>query len=155
MSSRALRRLVCGLFLLGAGFAFQRQFRVYQSMEPYDSVPIPHDALEKSEWVFGRLMYPQHPQAHFARFARRSGGSVDWREGGTSWAQDYPRADRHFAQALRRLTPVHPRSADQPVNLDDGAGGRGDGVGKLIRKVCEGRECHTAIVSGRRGPHIT
>jgi hypothetical protein len=120
MSLRALRWAVFGLFLLGAVFAFQRQFRVYQSMEPYDSVPIPHDALEKAEWVFGRLMYPQHPQAHFARYARRSGGSVDWREGGTSWSQDYPRADRHFAQALRRLTRIHARSAEQPVNLDDG-----------------------------------
>ena len=35
---------------------------------------------------------------------------LDWREGGTSWTQDYPRADRHFAQALRRLTRIHARS---------------------------------------------
>jgi len=30
-----------------------------------------------------------------------------------------PRADRHFAQALRRLTRVHVRSVEQPVNPDD------------------------------------
>ena len=46
--------------------------------------------------------------------------TLDWREGGTSWTQDYPRADRHFAAALRRLTRVNVRSVEQPVNLDDG-----------------------------------
>ena len=44
----------------------------------------------------------------------------DWREGGTSWAQDYPRADRQFSLALRRLTRLNVRSVEQPVNLDDG-----------------------------------
>ena len=44
----------------------------------------------------------------------------DWREGGTSWTQDYPRADRHFSMALRRLTRLHVRSVEQPVNLEDG-----------------------------------
>jgi hypothetical protein len=33
---------------------------------------------------------------------------------------DYPRSDRHFAQALRRLTRLHVRSVEQPVNLDEG-----------------------------------
>ena len=55
-----------------------------------------------------RLMYPQHPDARFARF--RYGRLLDWREGGTSWTQDYPRADRHFALALRRLTRIDVRS---------------------------------------------
>ena len=36
------------------------------------------------------------------------------------WTQDYPRADRAFAQAVRRLTRVDARSVEQPVNLDDG-----------------------------------
>jgi len=36
------------------------------------------------------------------------------------WTQDYPRADRHFSQAMRRLTRIHTRSTEQPVNLDDG-----------------------------------
>jgi hypothetical protein len=34
--------------------------------------------------------------------------------------QDYPRADRSFAGAVRRLTRVDTRSVEQPVNLDDG-----------------------------------
>ena len=119
-SQRAVRRLGCGLALIGGLFAVQRQFRVYPSMEPYDNVPLPQDWRENAEWVFARLMYPQHPNAHFGRFGRRFGGDMpDWREGFTSWTQDYPRADRHFAQAIRRLTRIHARSVEQPVNLDD------------------------------------
>src|SRR5579863_7270348 len=64
-------------------------------------------------------MYPQSPYARFGGRGFRFGGA-DWREGGTSWTQDYPRADRHFAMAMRRLTRVHVRSVEQPVNLDDG-----------------------------------
>src|SRR2546428_12876548 len=119
-SRRVLWRLGSGLVLIGALYAFQRPFRVYPSLEPYDDVPLPPDFQEKAEWVFGRLMYPQHPHARFGRYSRRYGSAVDWREGGTSWTQDYPRADRHFAQALRRLTRIHARSVEQPVNLDDG-----------------------------------
>jgi Domain of unknown function (DUF4159) len=99
--------------------AFQRPFRIYRSMEPYDDIPLPPDYQDKAEWVFARLMYPQHPNARFARY-RWGGGMADWREGGTSWTQDYPRADRHFAEAMRRLTRVNARSVEQPVNLDDG-----------------------------------
>jgi hypothetical protein len=87
-------------------------------MEPYDNIPLPVDWQEPSEFVFGRLMYPQHPNARFGRYGFRW-GRLDWREGGTSWTQDYPRADRHFAQALRRLTRLHVRSLEQPVNPDD------------------------------------
>jgi len=111
---------VCGLALLSAVYAFQRPFRQFTSMEGYDAIPMPPDWREKTEWVFARLMYPEHPNALFGgwgRFGRR--GLLDWREGGTSWTQDYPRADRHFAQALRRLTRVHVRSIEQPVNPDE------------------------------------
>src|SRR5579872_7425358 len=107
----------CGIVCLAALYA-QRPFRVYQSMEGYDDIPLPPDYQEKSEFVFARLMYPQHPNARFGN--RRWGGYTDWREGGTSWTQDYPRADRHFLMALRRLTRLQVRSVEQPVNLDDG-----------------------------------
>jgi len=90
-------------------------------MEPYDDIPLPSDWQEKTEWVQARLMYPNHPEARFGGWGRRFrfGGMLDWREGGTSWTQDYPRADRHFAAALRRLTRVHVRSVEQPSNPDD------------------------------------
>jgi hypothetical protein len=114
------------LLLAGAGAALfsaiyaaeRRPFRVYRSMEAYDNVELPPDYEEQTEWVFARLMYPQGPRARFGGFRRFGGG--DWREGGTSWTQDYPRADRHFAEALRRLSRIHVRSVEQPVNLDDG-----------------------------------
>jgi hypothetical protein len=107
-----------GLALAGALFAFQRPFRVYFSIEGYDDIAIPADYQEKTEWVFGRLMYPNHPNALFGG-GGRFGFARDWRQGGTSWTQDYPRADRHFAQALRRLTRIQARSAEQPVNPDE------------------------------------
>lgn len=117
---RTSLRWGAGIALLTGLYAFQRPFRVYPSMEPYDDVALPADYQEKTEWVFARLMYPQHPNARFGRWSHRWGGVLDWREGGTSWTQDYPRADRHFAQAVRRLSRVHARSVEQPVNLDDG-----------------------------------
>jgi hypothetical protein len=98
--------------------AYQLPFRGYPSLEPYDDVELPPDWQEKAEWTFARLMYPQHPNARFGNYSR--GRPTNWLEGRTSWTQDYPRADRHFAQALRRLTRLHVRSVEQPVNLDDG-----------------------------------
>jgi hypothetical protein len=115
---KALLLISAGAALLSAVFAAKRPFRVYPSMEPYDDVELPPDFNDQSEWVFARLMYPQHPRARFGGYRRFGGG--DWREGGTSWTQDYPRADRHFAQALRRLSRIHVRSVEQPINLDDG-----------------------------------
>ncbi len=115
---KALLLVSAGAALLSAIYAAKRPFRVYPSMEPYDDIELPPDFQDQSEWVFARLMYPQHPNARFGGYRRFGGG--DWREGGTSWTQDYPRADRHFAQALRRLSRIHVRSVEQPVSLDDG-----------------------------------
>jgi len=121
------RKVGFGLGLIGAAALFATLhasqppgFRVYPSLELYDDVALPPDYQEKSEWIFARLMYPEHPNALFGSRRFRFGGSQDWREGGTSWTQDYPRADRHFALALRRLTRINARSVEEPVNLDDG-----------------------------------
>jgi Domain of unknown function (DUF4159) len=108
----------CGLALIGALYGFQRPFRQYTSFERYDNIPMPEDWQDKTEWVFARLMYPEHPDALLARRVRW-GSMFDWHAGGTSWTQDYPRADRHFAQALRRLTRISVRSVEQPVDPDD------------------------------------
>jgi hypothetical protein len=54
---------------------------------------------------------------------RRNGGFEffgSWKEGASNWTMDYPRSDRHFSRALRRLTRIHARSAEQPVDLDTG-----------------------------------
>jgi len=121
MVPKAFWRAGAGLVMVGALFAFQRPFRQYVSMEGYDAIPLPPDWQEKAEWIFARLMYPEHPNALFGGWGRFGRGrlQLDWRQGGTSWTQDYPRADRHFAQALRRLTRIHVRSVEQPVDPDD------------------------------------
>jgi len=106
-----------GTVFVSALAAFQMPWRVYTSMEAYDDIPVPPDYQANAEWIFARLMYPQNPNSPRGGFRRRF---RDWREGGTSWTQDYPRADRHFATVLRRLTRIDVRSVEQPVNLDDG-----------------------------------
>ncbi|HXP86405.1 MAG TPA: DUF4159 domain-containing protein [Bryobacteraceae bacterium] len=97
----------------GSLFAFQRPFREYPAIE-YNDFPLPSDANEKAEFAFGRLMYPPAPSARFDYSGPRG-----WDKGMSSWTQDYPRADRHFLEALRRLTRIHTRSVEQPVNLND------------------------------------
>jgi hypothetical protein len=48
-----------------------------------------------------------------AGFGRGYGGGMDWEHGNSIWTQDFPRADRHFSQAVRRLTRL--------TNLSSGA----------------------------------
>jgi hypothetical protein len=98
-------------------FAFQKPFRQYPGIE-YNNFPLPSDYQEKTEWAFARLMYPMATGGGGFGFGFRRYG--DWREGNSMWTQDYPRADRHFVEAVRRLTRLHVRSVEQPVNLDDG-----------------------------------
>ena len=114
---------VCVWVLLAAGLALafqqpqRRPWREYPGTE-YNDFPIPPDYQEKTEWAFARLMYPNMNGVH----GRRWWGGGDWRDGGRgiSWTVDYPRSDRHFSLALRRLTRIHVRSVEEPVNLDDG-----------------------------------
>src|SRR5262245_32012018 len=93
----------------------QRPFREFPGSE-YNTFPLPADWQQPAEWVFARLMYP--PAFYGRRGWGRFGG--DWREGQSSWTTDYPRSDRHFAEAMRRLTRVNARSVEQPVNLEWG-----------------------------------
>jgi len=97
---------------------FRKPWREYPAFE-YNDFPIPPDFQEKTEWVFARLMYPNAQYASGGRFRRWGGG--DWREGGRGvfWTMDYPRSDRHFSLAVRRLTRIHVRSTEQPINLDE------------------------------------
>ena len=94
------------LFLIAAGLIVaglipaQKPFRQLPAVEYYD-FPLPSDYQEKTEWVFGRLIYPA-----IVSYPR--------------WTMDYPRSDRHFSSALRRLTRIHVRSVEQPISLDDG-----------------------------------
>ena len=93
--------------------AFQLPWREYPGIE-YNDFPAPADAYDPTEFAFARLMYPPAPYARFDRAGR------NWAQGMSSWTQDYPRADRHFLLALRRLTRINARSVEQSVNLDEG-----------------------------------
>jgi hypothetical protein len=106
--------LGCGFVFIGALYAFQRPFKQYPGVE-YFSFELPPDWQEKGEWAFARLMYPPGPNDGYA--GRFDG---DFRQGLSLWTQDYPRADRHFSQAVRRLTRIQVRSVEQSVMLEDG-----------------------------------
>ena len=83
----------------------QRPFKEYPGRE-YRDFPVPPDWNRPFEWTRARLRVP--------------GIYRGFRGGDSNWTTDYPRSDRHFARALRRLTRVHVRSVEQPVNLEDG-----------------------------------
>jgi len=116
-SSRKAVVAVTGMMLaLGALQAFQKPFRQYAGVEyPPGSIDQPADWNVPGEFVFARLMYPNGGpmDGYYPRF------QGDWREGLSLWTQDYPRADRHFLEAVRRLTRIQTRSVEQPVNLDE------------------------------------
>jgi hypothetical protein len=82
------------------------QFRGRRFRGDEEDAPIPADANEKTEWVFARLRYQQY-----------RGGSGYWGVRG-SWSTDYPKAERHFVQGLRRLSRIHARSMETVVDLD-------------------------------------
>src|SRR5689334_7157980 len=106
--------------IFGTVYAFQLPFREYPGVEyRVGEIPLPPDYQEGTEFTFARLMYPPAPGGRFGRGYGYRG--FNWTEGNSIWTQDYPRADRHFMLALRRLTRLHARSVEQPVNLDEGA----------------------------------
>src|SRR5215475_7321050 len=112
VSRKVMWRAATGALLFLTVLAAQRPFREYPGNE-YEDFPLPPDWQQKTEWAFARLMYP--PAFGMGRGFRRFGYS-NWTEGHSSWTTDYPRSDRHFSQALRRLTRVNTRSVEQPVN---------------------------------------
>ncbi len=116
--AKFLRRFGCGLIVFTALYAAERNlpkpFREYPGDEYHSGqIALPLDFDERTEMIFARLMYPSIPDARF----RHAGW--DWTKGHASWTNDYPRADRHFLEAVRRLTRLQVRSVEQPVNLDD------------------------------------
>jgi len=105
----------CALLFLGALHGFQKPWKEYPAVE-YNNFPAPPDFNKPAEWVFARLMFPGGPLDGYQRTGRYTG---DYRLGASLWTQDYPRADRHLARAIRRLTRIDTRSVEQVVSLDD------------------------------------
>ena len=110
---RAVAIAVGSCALITVLSAFQRPFKEYPGLE-YNNFPLPPDYQEKTEWAFARLMYP--PVGRYYGGVEFNGS---WKEGGSNWTMDYPRSDRHLSAAVRRLTRIHARSAEEPVDLDD------------------------------------
>ena len=118
LSRNALGTLAVLLVLGAALYATQRNlpqpFREYPGDEYREGqIEIPLGLQEKTEWVFARLMFPSTADANFGH------AGWDWTQGHASWTNDYPRADRHFSEAVSRLTRLHARSVEQPVSLND------------------------------------
>ena len=111
---RLLATTLISALCLGTLYA-QHEFRSYPSVEGYDTMPLPPDYKHPGEWTFARLMYPPGPlDGYYPRF------QGDWRQGLSLWTQDYPKADRMLAAAVRRLSRIDARSVEQSVSLDDG-----------------------------------
>ena len=115
---KALYGAGLGVASLAALYAFQRPFRQFPGVE-YENFEVPPDWNQPAEWAFARLMYPPGPNDGYA--GRFDG---DWREGLSLWTQDYPRADRHFSEALRRLTRIHVCSVEPTSRPARRAAGR-------------------------------
>ena len=116
MSLRGILRAVgCALMFLGVTYAFQKPWREYPATE-YNNFPLPQDYQVPAEWTFARLMFPGGGPEADGYYPRFQG---DYRHGLSLWTQDYPRADRHLARAMRRLTRISVRSVEQVVALDD------------------------------------
>ncbi|HEY6343283.1 MAG TPA: DUF4159 domain-containing protein [Bryobacteraceae bacterium] len=110
--------LAGSLLFFGTMYAFQKPFKEFSGTEyRMGTIPLPPDWNDKSEFVFARLMFPGGPLDGYQRTGRFTG---DYHYGLSLWTQDYPRADRHFLEAVRRLTRVNARSVEQAVDLEDG-----------------------------------
>src|SRR5438034_3940534 len=110
---KPMRLAVCAAACVGALVAWQRPFRELPGIE-YFHFDRPADWEEKTEFAFARLMFPPGPLNGYR------GRDADWHTGISLWSQDFPRADRHFSLAVRRLTRLHVRSVEQLINLDEG-----------------------------------
>ena len=99
----ALAGMVLVLAIIGIVYA-QKPFREYPGAE-YENFPLPPDYQEKTEFTRARLIYRSVPYG--------------WRRYNYSWTIDYPRSDRHLLAGIRRLTRIHTRSVEQPVDLSD------------------------------------
>ena len=104
---RLFPSILAGLLLAGFGSALLAvQPGAFQRDETYDET-LPTNANQPAEWIFARYHYDSGGQFGFGGFRR--------------WAADYPKSDRQFIEAVRRLTRVDTRSVEQVVdaNTDD------------------------------------
>ena len=102
-------RFLALLGSLGCGLLALYCLRVAWAQEDYSSVP-DDGTGEKAEFYWSRLRYT----------ASNFGGGGGYGYGGFgygNWARDYPKADRQFLLALKRLTRIQMRPTEQIVDL--------------------------------------
>ena len=71
---------------------------------------------EKAEFSWSRLQYTPVARGFGGGFGGGYGGYGGY--GGGSWSRDYPKADRQFLLAMKRLTRINGRSTEQVVDLN-------------------------------------
>jgi Domain of unknown function (DUF4159) len=110
---RLLRRTSVIIFLIGlAGsvIAFAGEPPQFFGGQSYDDYS--PSSQQPSEFYWSRLRYS-------ARTDSYGGGGYGFGYGyGGSWSRDYPKADRQFLMALKRLTRIQARPTEQVVDLD-------------------------------------
>jgi len=109
--------LGCVTVLVASG-ELPRAFKEFNGTEyRVGQIPLPKHWDEPTEFVFARLMFPGGPLDGYQATGRFTG---DYHFGLSLWTQDYPRADRHFLEAVRRLSRLDARPVEQIVDLEDG-----------------------------------
>src|SRR5260370_8108619 len=87
---KSLWRSGCALAFAGIMISVlyaQRPFRVYPSVEGYDTMPLPSDWQRSAVWPFARLIYPPGPlDGYYPRFQGNS------RQGLSLWPHDHPQS---------------------------------------------------------------
>ena len=86
----------CVACLAGSLLIAQKPFKEYPAIE-YDAFPLPPDYNAKTDWVLGRLRYPDNVGYPFRSLVMNDG-----REFPGYWTMDYPRSDRHLLTGIRR-----------------------------------------------------
>jgi Domain of unknown function (DUF4159) len=115
---KAISLLGCAVVVAGGVYAFQKPFKEYPGTEyRVGDIPLPPHWDEKTDFAFARIMFPGGPLDGYQANGRYTG---DYHYGLSLWTQDYPRADRHFLEAIRRLTLIDARPVEQVVDLEDG-----------------------------------
>jgi Domain of unknown function (DUF4159) len=105
---RLLAPISALLLLIGAGTGLLAMQRGGQDYDPYSA----REAFGTSQDLgSGKYEYS------WSRLRYSTAGAYGYGRGG-SWHQDYPKADRQFLIAMKRLTRVNSRPVEQVVDLD-------------------------------------
>ncbi len=101
---------VAAVLLAGVTLVLAGASRVYGFQRTANWGYQPEQSNDKAEFAWSRLSYTSS-MTSYGGYGRGGYGR------GGSWSRDYPKADRQFLIALKRLTRVQGRATEQVVNL--------------------------------------